>query len=505
MNNRPVSDAVYAAIMRLLEVRTGLLFRPDQRQTTESGILRAMDRAKTKEIGAYSQLLATDRVALDDLIVELTVGETYFFRDPAQMNYIARVVVPEICARRGPNDVIRVWSAACASGEEPYSLAMLFDELNLLPCVNILGTDISRYALRRASDGLYRKWSLRDAGAARAQPYLTPDGEHYRVADRLRGHVRFEYLNLALDLYPSVATGTKDLDLILCRNVLIYFGRETVKAVARRLHDSLAEGGWLILAAGDPIIDDYAPFEMNVTEKGIAYRRRAAAPTRHSASKQLEPPKHVDRPTPQRTTAAGEVEQLSTLGDTGLRAQADQAQQARPKPASVKEQREHPIEAASQALVAGEYGRAIELTETRLSLPEACLIYIKALANVDVVEAETACREATSRHPTVAELYCLHGVLLLEQGKDQHAAEAIKRALFLDRSLVIAHFTLGSLMRRLGNVEAARRSFRNARNLAAELAADTILPLTDGERAGDIVQAADAQLRVLRNAVEARG
>ena len=88
--------------------------------------------------------------------------------------------------------------------------------------------------------------------------------------------MRFEYLNLALDLYPSIATGTRNLDLILCRNVLIYFGRETVKAVARRLFDSLAEGGWLLLAAGDPIIDDYAPFETIVTEKGVAYRRPLA-------------------------------------------------------------------------------------------------------------------------------------------------------------------------------------------------------------------------------------
>ncbi len=92
----------------------------------------------------------------------------------------------------------------------------------------------------------------------------------------------------------------------------------------------------------------------------------------------------------------------------------------------------------------------------------------------------------------------------MEQTKDHEAAEAIKRALFLDRLFVIGHFTMGSLMRRLGDVTAAQRSFRNARNLAAALPADAILPLSDGERAGNTVQAAEAQLRVLRDSAEAQ-
>ncbi len=290
------------------------------------------------------------------------------------MDYIAHEVIPDIRARHEPDDVIRVWSAGCASGEEPYSLAMLFDELHLLPRVSILGTDISRYALRRASDGLYREWSLRDEGAVRAKTYLSGEGEHYRLTERIRVHVRFEYLNLALDLYPTVATGTRSLDLILCRNVLIYFGRETVKAAARRLHDSLAEGGWLMLAAGDPMIDDFAPFETIVSKHGIAYRRRMTAPVRYTELKQIETPKCSHRDTPQRSADDDEAEQLRTLSNQDTTGKLRRASPARSTPAAVKDKVDDPIEAASRALAGGDYARAMEMTETRLALPEACII-----------------------------------------------------------------------------------------------------------------------------------
>ena len=118
----------YEAIADLLVRRTGLVFGPTRRDSAETGIRRAMGRAGVREPDRYRERLETDAAVLDDLVVELTVGETYFFREPAQFRFLRREVLPDLWRRHGPTAVVRVWSAACASGEEAYSLAIVLEE-----------------------------------------------------------------------------------------------------------------------------------------------------------------------------------------------------------------------------------------------------------------------------------------------------------------------------------------------------------------------------------------
>src|SRR5262249_141034 len=154
--------------------------------------------------------------------------------------------------------------------EEAYSLAILFDQEGLGDSCHLLATDISQKALSRAREAVYGDWSLRGENNTAALPYLIPNNPQaprrvfeaagfaperngkadiYRVIERIRGRAIFQPLNLALDTYPSFANGTWGMDLILCRNVLIYFDRETVRRVAERLYRTLADGGWLVTAA----------------------------------------------------------------------------------------------------------------------------------------------------------------------------------------------------------------------------------------------------------------
>jgi chemotaxis protein methyltransferase CheR len=461
----------YEAIADLLVMRSGLTFPPARQDSAERGIRRAMERVGSRDPSQYRDRITRDADAFDDLIVELTVGETYFFREPAQFEFIRRQILPEVQQRLGAEHEIRAWSAACASGEEAYSLAVVLAEGGLSGRVHLVATDISRPVLVKARRAEYTAWSLRGDGAKSMQPYLRRQGDRLTLNDTIRRQVQFEYLNLALDVYPSFATGIWGMDLILCRNVLIYFDRETIHQVAQRLHESLAFGGWLITASSDPPLGADAPFETVVTEVGVFYRRQRTPSSAVMAARQ-----------------GGEV--VSKIENPPSR----RSFIIYPQPSKVDVQGPDSLVEARNALVGGDYGRAAALTRGLPENREASLIHVQALSNHDISGAERACGEATARHPLSPELHYLHAVLLLNLGRIEEAAQAARRVIYLDRSLAMAHFTLGSILRRRGDKAGARRAYRNARQLCAAMPADQVVLLGEGEQAGRLAEAAATEL-----------
>lgn len=443
----------FAGVLRFVRDYAGLAL-DSRRDSAEQGIRQAMARAEVTDPARYLERLVLDENILNDLLVELTVGETYFFREPAQFQFLRREVLPELRCRQGEGRAIRAWSAGCASGEEAYSLAILLEEEGFAGQVQLLATDLSRAALAKARRAVYGDWSLRGDGAAAARPYLKPAGKLHQLDAKIRRRVTFAPLNLASDEYPALATGVWGMDLILCRNVLIYFDRETVRRVARRLFESLAEGGWLVTASSDPPLTEDAPFEAVVADEGVFYRRAAAVEARETASP-------LD-------SACGE----------SLACRFAPAPQA---PPPVEPGEETPAGEAEQD--AG-----------------AAVLRIRELANGGDPAAASAAAAAVQRYPLSAELGYLHAVLLLGQGKDAEAVRALHRVLYLDRSLALAHFTLGSVLRRSGDRDGSRRAYRNARDLCAACPPDQAVPLADGETAGQLVAAAEAELAALIDA-----
>ena len=180
---------------------------------------------------------------------ELTIGETHFMRDPDQMEFVRREVFPALTAPGSGGG--RVWSAGCATGEEAYSLAILLEEEGLGDGAVVLGTDLSAVSLEKARAGSYSDYSLRGVGSRFLQDYFHHVQGRRILIDRIRSKVRFERLNF-VGPEDYAAAGAFAMDLILCRNVLIYFGREKVGRIAARLFDCLAEGGVLLTAGADP-------------------------------------------------------------------------------------------------------------------------------------------------------------------------------------------------------------------------------------------------------------
>jgi len=460
----------YDEILGLVAARTGLVFAPPRLDGAAAGVRRSMKRARVGDVRRYCTMLEESAETLDDLVGELTVGETYFFREPEQFSLIRREILPEIRHRRGDTHVVRCWSAGCASGEEAFSLAMvLADEGLLRDRARVYATDISRRALAKARAATYGEWSLRDSGAGRARAYLERRGDSYELSPEIRASVAVQYGNLALDEYPSFASGLWGMDLVLCRNVLIYLDSAIIPVVARRLFASLADGGWIITGPSDPLLTGCAPFESLMTEAGIVYRRP---------------------PTPDRiqslSHAAGATPSAGPLRGSG-----------EPNDGEVKPDTSTIVATARAALSEGDYRRAVQLTSALRADPAATLVRIRALANIDTRAAEVECERALARHPLNPELHYLRAALLIDQGRDGDAVEALRRVLYLDRSIAAAQYALGAVLRRRGDVEGARRAYRNASELARAHSPDAVLPLTDGESAGRLATAAASELALL--------
>jgi len=463
----------FEALANLVHERTGLVFAPERRAGAESGMSRAMARAGVADPDRYPESVSRNDGQLDDLLVELTVPETYFFREPGQFEFLRRVALPELLRERAPGHPVRAWSAGCSTGEEAYSLAMCFAEEGLAGRSHVLASDLSRAALAKARKGEYGAWSQRGEGADVARRHLRPlGGGAFAVAEPVRRAVVFEHLNLALDAYPSFASGAWGMDLIFCRNVFIYFDRDTVADVALRLFATLSDGGWLFTASTDPPLTGLAPFEAVVSDLGVFYRRPwpavvAAPPV---------PPPGAERPAPRPTADAPAVGAVAGPAPT--------------------------LAAARDDLGRGNYAAAAGRTAGLGGFAEACALHVRALACLDTGDAERACGEAVARHPLSAELHYLHAALLLGLGRDDEAARAARRSLYLDRSLAVAHFLLGSVLRKRGDLDGARLAFRNAGRLCAAAPPGEPVPLSDGEPAGRLAESVRRQLDALGRAEE---
>jgi len=441
----------FEAILGLVEERTGLVIPPIRRKPADDAIRKAMAVRRITESGVYLAAL-DDAVVLDELANEITIHETYFFRDVQQFDAIARTILPEVIGGRGLDHVLRIWSAGCATGEEPYSLAMLLDQERPRRRARVLGTDLARRALEHARRGRYSDWSLRGPGAVRAKPYLTPHGTGWEVIPRIRELVDLAYVNLATDRYPSLTEGVWGMDLIVCRNVLIYFGERTIAAVARRLHATLAEGGWLVLGASDPLLSAHADFETVVLDGAVVLRRRIGS------------------------VAAGHVA-------TPAGSPASEPEQVAPAARTV----EPPASSAPRGVI----------REAPVATATGAAATVRALADVDERSAEQACVAALAVDPMSAELHHVRAILLLAQGRLAEAREAARRAIYLVPDLAVGHFVLATIAARQDDRARARGAFRHAAELAGARPADEPMPLGDGEMAGRFRDAALAQLALL--------
>nr|WP_236673176.1 CheR family methyltransferase [Comamonas sp. JC664] len=454
------------------------------------------------------KLLVRESAAVECFIEHAVIGETYFFRHPEHLRSVARL------AQSHPSSCFQVWSAGCASGEEPYSIAMaLLAEGLPEGRFRVLATDVSGRALQRAKEGLYGPWSLRRIEPEQEKRFLVAEGESFSVIPQVRRAVEFRRHNLAVDPPPFMGLGA-----IFCRNVLIYFPTELAREVLRRFVDALAPGGLLFVSPAEVPLTNGLGLEMVDAEGSVALRlplpgearaattdigaSRAARATRGRNALTGATPPFV-WPT---SLEAGLSRSAQGLGSssTPLAAGAASVEPVRGM-ASVHEGRSAPLFSAplearpfeqassrERAQEAARSGRPASpprsasfdppapqapVLEASLPGPGASLPAVSAEPSLSVQappleraidaaragrfdEADVLAREAAKA--LIPEAYLLLSMVAEVRGDLNGAVEAIRKALYLEPRLALGHATLVALYGRMERREDAERARQNA-------------------------------------------
>lgn len=254
--------------------RTGLSYGEAKRYYIERRLAQGLERSGTTSFEAYFARLMASPAEAERLVNSITVNETYFYREEHQLRCLGRSLLPEIVSRRGPGDLVRLWSMPCATGEEPYSIAIwLLENWALVDAYNIeiIGSDLDTAALAAAKEGQYGERALARLPADVVARYFeAPQGRQRTIIPDLRESVRFTGANL-VDAASMAAQGR--FDVVFCRNALIYFDDESRQVASRNLFGALNPGGFLCLGHSESMARIPGRFALRRFEDAIVYQR----------------------------------------------------------------------------------------------------------------------------------------------------------------------------------------------------------------------------------------
>jgi chemotaxis protein methyltransferase CheR len=404
-----LSNEEFNALRVLLASAAGLVFDEARKESMAYSVAERMRAAGVRDVSAYLARL-DDPTERQHLLDEVTIQETHFFRNPPQVRALRQHVLPELLRHAETNGRrLRVWSAGCSTGEEPYSVAMLLHEL--LPStagwdVKVVATDVSSRAIAAARTARYGARAVQMASPEELARHFmaAPDGGH-EVRPEVRELVEFRHHNLVTEAVPFGPS--ERIDLILCRNVTIYFGRETTRALMTRLHDSLRDGGYLFLGHSETLWQVSEDFRLVTLGSGesaaFVYRRldkraerRAVLPDRRTLNEGPTPPVEERR---------------------------------------VQTRRHEPVAVAAPDVVAAD--SVLQQART-------------ALAEGRYADAAQLAADASAREPLLAEAFYLRGLALVDLGRDDDALVDLRKAVYLEPERGFAHFLLAGVLDRLG-------------------------------------------------------
>lgn len=411
---------------------------------------------------------------------EVAVHETSFFRHAGQFRALAGTILPELVRARHAEKRLVVWSAACATGEEAYSLAILLHRLGLGPGwrVRVHATDLSTRALAHAHAALYDPFRLRGLPPGYLDAYFRPVGTRFQVRPEVASLVELAPHNLTTGPPPAAV---READLVLCENVLIYFREEVSRDVMRKLRDTVRPGGYLLLGYAETVwgmMEGLAPV---LLEDTYLYRRLApgasAPPLRAGMEAGRAPSRDRDPERAGRTAPRSEVHQ------------GPASKVPRPAPAlapassarTVDPARASSPAAIDQLVAAGDFAAALALaTERSARAPrdrDAAFLVARLQAALGRhAEAAEAVRGVIAREPLFAPAYLLLGLLCDRQGEAAEALAQLQQALYVDPALPLAWFHAGNLYQRAGDARRAVHAYRQALKHASRFT-----PEWDGE------------------------
>ncbi|MFW5972934.1 MAG: CheR family methyltransferase [Bacteroidota bacterium] len=281
-----LTGSSFETIRKMIYDYCGIYFEDNKRYLLESRVHQRMQVIKTRSYDDYVATLRREGVTgeLGILVEAVTINETYFFRHPAQIELLEQHLLPELILRKQASSLprIRIWSAACSSGDEIFSVAMMIRE-RLQPqfprtTFELIGTDIDAKILTAAQRGSYAAYAVRNVPESLLKKYFTSHGDRWLLDRSIRDMVRFRKLNLSDRL---AMRSMQAFDVILCANVLIYFDADAKRRVLDALHDSLSPEGYLFIGFSETLYGVTPRFIPVKYDRSLVYRRADAIANGH--------------------------------------------------------------------------------------------------------------------------------------------------------------------------------------------------------------------------------
>ena len=502
-----IPESHLARVSTYIAAAMGLHFPKERFRDLERGI-----KAAARELGiadgksCIEWLLSSTptRSQIEILAGHLTVSETYFFRDKKLFKALDQLILPELIPlRRKSGKHLRIWSAGCSSGEEPYSLAILLS--SMIPDIaewniHILATDINTQSLQKAVAGVYRHWSFRDNPPWIKDGYFSQkkDGS-FELLPRVRKMVTFSYLNLAEDSYPLLFNNTTALDIIFCRNVLMYFVPELAGKVAQKLHRCLVDGGILTVSPSELSNPAFSRFKTVRAPGAIFYRKEGSNRSAPFPCAPLEKPKPV-KPALKSVPAAAPVRKPAGAR-LAPRPEAPGGPVESPAVKADDPNRKELYREASALYEEGCYPEAVEKAEELLSqhLPDPNVLILLARIHANMGKLDKAlewCEKAIVAEKLHAGHRYLLATILQELGRAEEAVASFKKTLYLDPKFVTAYVALGNISRKSGRHKESVKHLKNALALLDAEKAEDVLPGEGSINAGRLIEIIRTMLRI---------
>lgn len=440
-----------------------------------------------------------DKESIKKIAAHLTIGETYFFRDPQQFKLLRMKLIPEILQHKESGERhLRFWSAGCASGEEAYSMAIIAEQLQFTQRdvhISILGTDINVESLRKAEKAIYREWSFRGMPSEIKRYYFAPlDDQHYQVVPKIRRRVKFEFLNLAEKTYPTLQSETNAIDILMCRNVLMYFTREQQKNIVQRFHNALSDNGVLFVSPCEVDEELFQQFQM-VVEPNVIYFRKSPV---QATAQPIHTFDHTTFSSSPATISSKDISYQSTL----------QKETVYPTDHATSGN-DFSWRMVSKLIEEGQSQDALhilgQLPVQEQNTAQALLYRAQALANQgELQHALSSIEESVKVNKIDPKAHYIHAMILIELERYSEAKDALQRTLFLDHDMILPYMNLGNIAKQVGEKALAIKQYKTALTLLEKLDPDHQIEGTQGLTAEQLMEMIRSMLEMIGEQEEAK-
>ncbi|MGL4621704.1 MAG: CheR family methyltransferase [Chroococcidiopsis sp.] len=515
-----MNETTVQNFIQLISARTGLQVRPQDRQELCQKLETRMKVLKLDAPEKYYQLLlrSTEQPKLEaidssserewqELLGLLTVGETYFFRDQGHFKLLKHQILPELIESKREaclnsltqKPSLKIWSAGCSSGQEPYSIAILVKEL--IPDLSdwevfIFGTDINLEAIEKAQRGIYEPWSFRQVDPQIQKHYFQQRKLGWELDPRIRRMVKFRCSNLLQDSFPSSTFNIHDMDIIICRNVFIYFSVDAIATVIEKFYQTLRPYGYLIVGHTELSGQNLNKFQVKAFTESIVYQRQntstEAKNIPNSASIQSLNEQVEITETLRKSIPCQPIEfKLSHTKNDVLKSKPILQRSLVALPAIVS-QSISDLATAETLFQAGEYSRAIQAAQILIQqYPKSFKAYYliaQSWANLgDYERATHYCQQAAKLDNLSEQPYYLLARIAEEQGDLEQAKTLLKKIIYLAPESIAAYLELGSLYEKAGDRQRANKMLATALELLKKLSPTSAIEPYDRVLASELI------------------